>query len=327
LIANNLAFDARFEWSDVGDGTVWSGNFATAEVKNDKLLGLYTEDERIFLFGSETIETWYDDGSTPFRPEDQQGIRRGVITQHAPAYCRDRWVFLDEYKQLCMINGRQAMSLPQQNPRGLTKFLQDLDLTDARGRYVVSSGRFYYLCLLPKAEKSFLYDIDKDEWYEVSYWDVLNAEDELYRAFSSAYASGDSWGQMLIGDSKSGKIFNFATDTYTDNSETIRTVFQTGYVDRGTSEQRKNTSRLSGRIEIDNVTTADPSLAMTLKFRNENRTSWTYRQVKLYKLSNNQFRWSTAGLGQYFMRQYEGEITSNAPFTMSPIQETFTVVK
>lgn len=327
LIANNLAFDARFEWADTGDGTVWSGSFATAEAQNDKLLGLYVEDERLMLFGANTLEPWRDNGSTPFVPESQEYVQRGVITKYAPAYCRDRWIWLDEYKQLVMLNGRQAMSIPQQNARGLTKFLQELDLTDARGRYVISAGRFYYLCLLPKAEKSFFYDIDKDEWYEASFWDELNAEDDLYRAFSSTYAFGDSWGEMLIGDSKSGKVFSFDTSAYTDNSETIRTVLTTGYVDRGTSENRKKTARISGRVEISNVTVADPALRMSFKWRNENTNTWSYRPIKLYKLSNNQFRWSTVGLGQYYMRQYELEITSDAPFTMSPMMETYEVVR
>jgi len=326
LVCNDLAFDARFHYSEAGDGTVYSG-FATAEAQNDKLLGLYVENDRLMLFGANTLESWRDNGSTPFVPESQEYTQRGVISKHATAYCRDRWIWLDEYKQLVMLNGNQAVALPQQNARGLTKFLQELDLTDARGRYVVSAGRFYYMCLLPKAEKSFLYDIDKDEWYEISYWDELNAEDELYRAFSSTYASGEGWGQMLIGDSKSGKIYSFDTNTYTDNAETIRTVLTTGYIDRGTSENRKKTSRISGRIEIDNVTVADPSLIMSFKWRNENTNTWSYRPIKLYKLSNNQFRYSTTGLGQYYMRQYELEITSDAPFTMSPMMETFEVVR
>ena len=117
LIANNLAFDARFEWSDVGDGTVWSGQFATAEAQNDKLLGLYVEDERLSLVGEKTWENWRDDGSTPFVPESQEYVQRGAITKYAPAYCRDRWIWLDEYKQLVMLNGRQAISLPQHNAR------------------------------------------------------------------------------------------------------------------------------------------------------------------------------------------------------------------
>ena len=329
----------------------------------------------------------------------------------------------------------------------MTRFLQDLDLTDARGRYVISAGRFYYLCLLPKAEKSFFYDIDKDEWYEASFWDELNAEDDLYRAFSSTYTFGDSWGQMLIGDSKSGQVFNFDTNAYTDNNETIRTLITTGFIDRGTSENRKSTSRLSGRLKLanasktsdglgdeiwdesavlvdspiidngdgtytvdgtqitsvdvynlsiakdntsyrtsfeivsvsagsavakvngtvgtsrmvsgayeeeitsatanrtginlsstfvgtvrmysirENIKVVDPSLKLTLKWRNENTNNWSYRPIKLYKLSNNQFRWATNSLGQYYMRQYEYEITSDADFIMSPPMETFEIVR
>ncbi len=327
LIANNKAFSARFEWSDVGDPTTWSGQFATAEAQEDDLLALYVEDERLTLFGENTIENWRDDGVTPFVPESQEYVQRGTITQYAPAYCRDRWIWIDEYKQLVMLNGRQAIPIPQQNARGLTNFLQDLDLTDARGQFVVKSGKFYYLCQLPKAEKSLFYDIDKDEWYEASFWDELNAEDDLYRAYSTTYAFGPNWGQMLIGDNKSGNIYNFDTAEFTDNTETIRTLITTGFIDRGTSENRKKTSRISGRIMLDNITTADPSLVMTLKWRNENTNNWSYRQINLYRLSANQFRWATNGLGAYYMRQYEYEITSDADFIMSPPMETFEYVK
>lgn len=327
LIANNKAYSARFEWSLAGQPEVWDGEFATAEAQEDDLLFLGVADERIVLGGENTFEFWRDNGVTPFVPESQEFTQRGTITKYSPAFCRDRWIWIDEYKQLVMLNGRMAIPIPTQNPRGLTNFLQGLDLTDARGRFVVSAGKFYYLCQLPKAEKSFFYDIDKEEWLEASDWDEINAEDDLYRAYATTYAYGPNWGQMLIGDNRAGNIYCFDDSQYTDSGEVIRTVIETGYLDRETGDNRKKTARISGRLKLQNVTVADPSLNMIFQWRNENTHVWSERLIKLSKESNNQFRWYTNGLGSYYMRQYRIIVTADTDFIMSPPQETFEYVK
>lgn len=327
LLANN-GTAGRVDFADQGTPETWAGEFFTFEASNDQLqfFGVGEGYDRITGFGTNSIESWRNTGivNAPFSPEGQEYVNRGSISPRSPVWILDTWYFVDQWKNLCRVTGRTPQRLPQQNYRGLTAYLQGLYCEDLIGMHIYANGYHWYVANLPTEQKSFGYNIDLDQWGEWSYWDAINAEHEQFRANVSCYATG--WQKTLLGDSRSGLIYEMSADSFTANSDVIRSSIRTGFIDRGSNSRYKFCHRITGRVKKSNVSTADDTLKVAIRWRDKLlEGAWQQREVELYEEDDQNYYYVINGLGSYQRRQWEIICTSNIDFQMSPPEEDFTI--
>lgn len=79
-----LAVDANtqeFRWSALDDATNWEGlDFASAEGAPDTLVGLIVDHREIWLAGTDSMEVWFNDGTTPFSRSSGGYIEKGCAS-------------------------------------------------------------------------------------------------------------------------------------------------------------------------------------------------------------------------------------------------------
>jgi len=325
LLAKN-GNDGRFDWSNADAPTTWSGSFATAEGAEDGLKGLYVADERIWLPGNRTTERWRDTGASDinnaFVAESQQYIQRGVASTYAPAYCLNTWYWLDEFGNIVRLLGNTPEVLPRQNPQGLTSFLQTFDFSDGVGHFLPIDGRYYYIVNFEKAKKSIYYDIQLDRWGELSYWNSLTAENNLFKG--SVFAFFPEWNAVFMGDRQTGKIYKMSANLFTDDGALKRVVYRSAYMDRG-SEDWKQSHRITGRMKRKNVTSDPGNLELMVRYRDDGEVQWHEQTIDMFDVNGYDIRWEVRQLGQYYARQYEFVVTADFELIFGQPVEHFSV--
>jgi len=312
------------KFADQGTPEVWAGEFFEFEASNDQsqFFGVGDGSDRIVGFGTRSIEQWRNDGSTPFVPEGQEYVNRGSISPLSPVWILDTWYFVDEYKNLCRIRGRTPERLPTSNYRSLTAYLQGLYCQDLVGMHIYSNGYNWYVANLPTEQKTFAYNLDLDQWSQWSYWNGATAEHQQWRGQVATYATG--WQKTLIGDSRSGLIYQMSADTYTANSDVIRTSIKTGFISRGNAHKTKFCNRIFGRVIKKDVNTADTTLKVAVRWRDTFlESAWQQEEVELYTEDGLNYDYLINGLGSYTSRQWEIICTANIDFQMTPPMEEY----
>jgi hypothetical protein len=320
LIANEAGTD-RFHWSSVSNPQTWAGDFASAENQPDGLLALHSAGPFLYLFGSNSIEFWRDDGVTPFVPDVQNAIATGTIAPGSVTNCDGVFYFLDQSKQAVRLVGTTVQPL---NPV-LNRHIQSFGIVnDALGSYLRIAGRLFWLLTFPSAGKTIVYDIISGLWSQWGSWDIVAAGYDAFNMLS--YAQCDPWG-FTVAAGQEGAIYKISDDAYDDNGNLLRTMVRTPQIDHGTSGRRKFSKRLIFRLKRSNLLRAEPQtepLRLTVRWRDNGSTSWQpERTIELQNAGDTMYRGEMRRLGQYYSRQYEIVLQSKIPAVLSSVSEDF----
>jgi len=206
----------RIQVGDLNDGTSWDATmYFNAEAKPDNSLCVISNHRVLTVFGSETLESWYNSGDTvPFDriPGTTQEVGTGA--KESPAVIDNTIFFLTNHLQVCRIEGN--------NPKIVSKKSIEYQLaqysktSDAIGMGVVIEGLAIYVLTFPTANETWAYNIPDDEWFQL-------------KSYPSPYQNrwrGNCYchfaDKHIIGDYQNGKLYEWDFKTYTDDSKIIR---------------------------------------------------------------------------------------------------------
>ena len=215
--------NGRFAVSDVGAPlTINALNYGTAESRADDLLRPFRNNTIVYMFGSKTIETWWNNGtgSPPFTRIEDGTIEIGLAAIHSIAVDDNLIYFLGDDHQVYVLSGTVAVPLlPLTIVREIRKFTTK---SDAVGWAMQIDSQWFYVLKFPDADRTFVYPRPpksltdrgvKGDWFELS------------SGTSGARYNGDGYtfvyGKHLVPD-EGGNILELAEDTYTENGEVIK---------------------------------------------------------------------------------------------------------
>lgn len=218
VINNQAIYDGnngRFCVSDVGvPGTIQSLNYATAETFADDLLRAYVFDERVLLFGSTSIEKWWNSGvgNPPFDREQGGTIKIGLGAVQSIASNQAGVYFLGNDLRIYRLT---AGGLESVSNRAIHEEIKGYSsASDAIGFCFTKGEQYFYQITFPAGNKTFIYP-EGGEWVELS----SGVDGGKYNGESYAYC----YGKHLIADDNGG-IFELDDNAYTENGATIRRV-------------------------------------------------------------------------------------------------------
>lgn len=208
----NDSTGGSFQVSDVGDpDSINNLNVATAESAPDDTIRVFAFNERLYLFGEDSIETWYNSGTgNPPFDRIQGGVMNiGLASVYSVASTADATYFLASDRSVYRFTAYQADSVTSSAISSAFEGFSTVN--DARSYIVNIEGQSFYVINFPTEGKTYAFNEDGNAWFELA----TGAEQDNY--IGTSYA--EVYGKRLI--AKEGKILELDLNTFTDDSVTV----------------------------------------------------------------------------------------------------------
>lgn len=208
---------AQFFISALEDFTSWDPTDIFQKSRtSDNVHVLVTILGQAWLFGTRTIEPWYDSGdaSTPFQPVPDVMVMMGILST-------DAWTFVDNTVFWVGENedgGRIAYRASGFNPQRIsTHAVEAVWKTYARVDDVtmwdyVHQGHACVQIDFPSQDVSWVYDTTTSSWHKRGYWDLSAGQYRAHLGRCHVYA----FDRHLVGSRVDGRVFEQTGAVYDD---------------------------------------------------------------------------------------------------------------
>jgi len=219
----------NFFHSDLLDGQGYVfDNFASAESDSDYVVAVKALGQHLYVFGTRTIEPWYDAGAAdfPFRRYDGAAIKRGCIAPMTVVQIDTRLFFLGDDYRFYALSGGSPTPLSNSPIEQHWQKLSRVD--DAHCVPFNWDGHTFVNVVFPSANEVWCVDTATGLWHERESFD-----DQMriirWRANCTAKAYGKTW----IGDYLSGKVGSLDDTVFTEFDEPFTSELVTPNLSNG----------------------------------------------------------------------------------------------
>lgn len=269
-------------------------DFASAEGDPDNLVSLIIDHREAWLFGTNSIEVWYDAGLPDFPLQRIQGAFNeiGCAAAYSVAKLDNGlfWLGADARGRgiVYRANGYTGQRI---STHAIEWQIQQYStISDAIGYTYQQDGHAFYVLIFPTAETTWVYDVATQAWHERAGWDNGN----FVRHRSNCQVSYDN--EIIVGDFENGNIYAFDLETYADNGDIQKWLRSWRALPTG-ENNLKRTSQHTLQIDCETgvgLNTGqgdDPQ--MMLRWSDDGGHTWSNEQ------------WASIGkVGEYFQRTF-----------------------
>ena len=192
-------------------------DFASAEGSPDRLVSLIVDHREVWLFGTSSVEVWYNAGGGDFPLERIQGAfnELGCAAAYSVAKLDNGlfWLGADARGQgiVYRSNGYTGVRISTHAIEWQIQSYPRID--DAIGYTYQQDGHAFYVLTFPTANATWVYDVATGAWHERASW----INNRLGRHRSNCQMAYN--GEVIVGDYQNGKIYAFDMDVYSDAGE------------------------------------------------------------------------------------------------------------
>lgn len=191
-------------------------DFASAEGSPDGLVSLIVDHREAWLFGTNSVEVWYDAGLQDFPLQRIQGAFNeiGCIAPYSVAKLDNGifWLGADARGRgiVYRANGYTGVRV---STHAVEWHIQDYaDMSDAVAYTYQQDGHAFYVLNFPSANTTWVYDVATNAWHERA--GFLNGSFTRHR--SNCQMSFNN--EIVVGDFQNGNIYAFDLNVYADNN-------------------------------------------------------------------------------------------------------------
>jgi hypothetical protein len=213
----------QFHHSALLDGSTWNaGDYASKESYPDALVGILSDHQDLWLFGSQTIEVWRQNYSTdptafPWERDPAGAIHLGLAAPWAKDRLLEGVIWLDGDSRGTAIaflaRGYQPVRVSTHAIEAEWRTYSTL--ADAESFTYIDGGHEFWVLNFPTASKTWVYDATTKLWHERGWWN--GSAFARHRARCHGYV----WGKHLVGDHTNANIYEMSMSAYTDNGTAI----------------------------------------------------------------------------------------------------------
>lgn len=193
-------------------------DFASAEGSPDGLVSLIIDHREAWLFGTNSVEVWYNSGDPDFPLTRIQGAYNeiGCIAPYSVAKMDNSvfWLGADARGQgiVYRANGYQGIRV---STHAVEFAIQGYgDLSDAVGYTYQQDGHTFYVLNFTNADTTWVFDAATGAWHERA--GFRNGDFKRHRGNNHARFNG----VPIVGDYQNGKLYEFDLDVYADDGQT-----------------------------------------------------------------------------------------------------------
>ncbi len=207
----------RFWTSELLDGTqIDPLSFASAEGMPDNLVSLFVDHREVWLFGTQSVEVWYDAATTPFPLQRIQGAvnELGCAATYSVAKMDNSlfWLGADARGQgiVFRANGYSGQRI---STHAVEYAIQSYGtISDAIGFTYQQDGHSFYVLTFPTAQKTWVFDAATGAWHERA--GFANGHFIRHRANCQAFFNNE----VVVGDFENGNIYAYDLEVYADGN-------------------------------------------------------------------------------------------------------------
>jgi hypothetical protein len=190
-------------------------DFASAEGSPDGLVAILIDHREAWLFGTNSVEVWYDSGAADFPLSPVQGAFNevGCIAAFSVAKLDNGifWLGADARGKgiVYRANGYTAQRISTHAVEW--QIQQYGNLSDAIAYTYQQDGHSFYVLIFPSANTTWVFDVATNLWHERAAF--INGSFTRHR--SNCQMSFNN--EIVVGDHELGNIYAFNLNTFTDN--------------------------------------------------------------------------------------------------------------
>ena len=209
--------DSQILWvTENLDGTVIDPlAFGSAESTPDNVLAVMTNNREVWVFGTSTIEVWYDAGTTPFPLSPIQGAYNeiGCAATYSIAKLDNGlfWLGADS-RGFGIVYRNKGYTASRISTHAVEYAIQSYSRIDDAIAYTYQQeGHAFYVLIFPTANATWVYDVSTGAWHERA---ALSGG-VFVRHRSNCQMNFNQ--ETIVGDYQNSNIYAFDLDVYADN--------------------------------------------------------------------------------------------------------------
>jgi len=193
-------------------------DFASAEGSPDGLVAVIVNNREAWLFGTNSIEVWYDAGTPDFPLARIQGASNEIGCAAAFSVAKlDNsifWLGQDARGRGIVYRNNGYTGIRASNHAIEWQIQQYGDISNAIAYTYQQDGHSFYVLTFPTVQKTWVYDVVTQSWHERAGWsngDFIRYRPNCQTAFNN---------EVILGDYESGNLYAYDLDVYSDNGRT-----------------------------------------------------------------------------------------------------------
>jgi hypothetical protein len=192
-------------------------DFASAEGSPDGLVAVNVDHREAWLFGTDSVEVWYDVGGTDFPLQRIQGAFNeiGCVAAFSIAKLDNSlfWLGTDARGQGIVYKANGYTGQRVSTHAIEYAIAQYGNISDALAYTYQQEGHGFYVLTFPSANATWVYDAATQAWHERA--GLVNGQFTRHRSNCQCNFGGET----VVGDFKNGNIYTFDLDVYSDNGQ------------------------------------------------------------------------------------------------------------
>lgn len=219
-------FDGYFVFNEPDSQKIWVTSlldgtavdpldFASAEGSPDGVVGLMVDHRECWVFGTDSVEVWYDAGTQDFPLQRIQGAYNEIGCSSAFSVAKlDNGLFwlAKDARGSGMVYRANGYTGQRISTHAIEQAMQGYaDISDAVAYTYQQQGHSFYVLTFPSANATWVYDVSTGAWHERASWS--NGAFNRHRSNCQAFFNGET----LVGDYANGKVYRLDLSTYSDN--------------------------------------------------------------------------------------------------------------
>ena len=190
-------------------------DFASAEGSPDGLVGLIVDHREVWLFGTNSVEVWYDSGNSDFPLERIQGAFNeiGCAAPYSIAKLDNGIFWLgSDARGNGIVYRANGYTGQRVSTHAIEFAIQSYStISDAIAYTYQQEGHAFYVLIFPTGNATWVYDVATGAWHERAGFN----NGQFMRHISNCQMNYNN--EIVVGDYASGNIYAFDLDVYADN--------------------------------------------------------------------------------------------------------------
>jgi hypothetical protein len=190
-------------------------DFASAEGSPDGLVAVNVDHREAWLFGTDSVEVWYDSGNADFPLTRIQGAFNeiGCVAAFSVAKLDNSlfWLGTDARGQGIVYKANGYTGQRVSTHAIEYAIAQYGNISDALAYTYQQEGHGFYVLTFPSANATWVYDAATQAWHERA--GLVNGAFTRHRSNCQCNFNGET----IVGDFENGNIYKYTLDVYADN--------------------------------------------------------------------------------------------------------------